>query len=112
MPQNNSNFPKVYRATVTQSGASAPVVTVLENSLGNLVWTRLGVGIYRGTLVNAFVVGAAKCWIMIGSQNTLGFVLVQVTSTDTVSVSTYSDLLGTAIDTVLTDCPMEIRVYA
>lgn len=46
---------KVYRALLTQSGSSAPVATVLENTLGGtVVWTRTSAGIYRGTLASAF----------------------------------------------------------
>lgn len=41
---------KVYTALLTQSGTDAPVATVLENTLGDIVWTRDSVGIYRGTL--------------------------------------------------------------
>ncbi len=45
---------KIYRALLNQTGTSAPVATVLENTLGNIVWTRANVGIYEGTLANAF----------------------------------------------------------
>jgi hypothetical protein len=45
---------KVYRALLTQTGTDAPVATVLENTLGAVVWTYQGVGIYRGLLTNAF----------------------------------------------------------
>ena len=49
------NGVKVYRALLTQSGTSAPTVTVLENTLGGtVVWTRNGAGEYYGTLANAF----------------------------------------------------------
>lgn len=50
--------PKVYKALLTQTGASAPVATVLENTLGGtVVWTRTGVGTYEGTLTGAFTIG-------------------------------------------------------
>lgn len=46
---------KVYRASLTQSGTSAPVATVFENTLGGtVVWTRNAVGDYRATLAGAF----------------------------------------------------------
>lgn len=39
---------KVYTATITQSGVSAPVATVLENTLGGAVtWTYNSVGAYN-----------------------------------------------------------------
>jgi len=47
---------KVYKALLTQSGTSAPVATVLENTLsGTLVWTRASAGNYSGTLTGEFV---------------------------------------------------------
>src|SRR5688572_16305439 len=46
---------KVYVALLTQTGTSAPVATVLENTLGGtVVWARGGTGEYTGTLAGAF----------------------------------------------------------
>lgn len=45
---------KVYTALLTQNGSNSPVATVLENTIGNIVWTRVGPGDYLGTLANAF----------------------------------------------------------
>ena len=45
---------KVYTALLRQSGITDPVVTVLENTIGDIVWTRNNVGYYLGTLSNAF----------------------------------------------------------
>jgi len=50
-----------YTALLTQSGTSAPVATVLENTIGNIVWTRYGVGNYKGTLTGAFVENKTVC---------------------------------------------------
>lgn len=51
----NPNAPKVYKALLTQTGTSAPVATVLENTLGGtVVWTRNGPGQYTGTLSGVF----------------------------------------------------------
>ena len=44
----------VYTARFSQSGTASPVVTVYENTIGNIVWTRLNAGIYKGTLTGAF----------------------------------------------------------
>jgi len=48
------NGVKVYRALLTQSGTDAPNATVLENSVGPAIWTRVGSGDYRLTLAGAF----------------------------------------------------------
>jgi len=49
-----NNGVKVYRALISQSGIESPEAIVLENSIGNIVWTRQYAGIYYGTLNNAF----------------------------------------------------------
>ena len=47
---------KVYTALLSQSGTSAPVATVLENTLGGtVVWSYVSIGQYRGTLTGAFL---------------------------------------------------------
>jgi len=46
--------PKVYKALLTQTGTAAPTAVVLENTLGDIVWTRDGIGQYLGTLSSAF----------------------------------------------------------
>lgn len=47
--------PKVYIALLTQGGTDDPVATVIENTLGGeVVWTRDDIGVYFGTLANAF----------------------------------------------------------
>lgn len=45
---------KVYRALMTQVGTAAPIVNVLENTLGNIVWAYSSTGLYTGTLDGAF----------------------------------------------------------
>lgn len=45
---------KEYVALLTQSGTDAPVATVLSNTIGNIVWTRVNVGSYDGILNGAF----------------------------------------------------------
>ncbi len=56
----------VYTALLTQSGTSAPVATVLENTLGGtVVWSYDVTGSYIGTLSGAFI--PAKTIIMYDS---------------------------------------------
>jgi hypothetical protein len=46
---------KVYTALLNQTGTDAPIATVLENTLGGeVIWSRVGVGIYSAILANAF----------------------------------------------------------
>lgn len=48
---------KVYTALLTQTATASPVATILENTIGNIVFTRNDVGYYTGTLVSAFTAG-------------------------------------------------------
>lgn len=66
----NANFTELYDANsaytkyvcnVNQTGTAAPTVTILENTIGNIVWTRNAVGDYRGTLSGAFPT-ISKVW--------------------------------------------------
>lgn len=46
---------KEYKAYISQIGTSDPTVVVIQNTFANtIVWTRSSVGIYVGTLTNAF----------------------------------------------------------
>ena len=48
----------VYTASLTQSSTSAPVATVLENTLGGtVVWDYNSVGVYTATLSGVFTIG-------------------------------------------------------
>jgi hypothetical protein len=68
--------PKVYKALISQSGASAPVATVLKNTIGDIVWSYDGAGAYIGTLVGAFPEG--KTLLFIGNEPTFDNVSLSV----------------------------------
>ena len=104
----------VYRALMTTSiGGVAPSVTVLENTIGDIVWTYSGSsGVYEGTLTGAFP--AAKCFI----QNASGGSIVVSTSgsgSSTYFVYRNSDNIvrvqTTGGNVALTNLPIEIVVY-
>lgn len=42
---------KIYSALLTQSGTDAPIATVLENTLGDIVWSYYAVGQYQAKLI-------------------------------------------------------------
>lgn len=101
----------VYMGLLTQSGTDAPTVTVLHNSLGGtVVWTRSGVGFYRGTLAGAFdenstIVGGFNNFSFGGQTQTGIF-----SSPDVVYLkSTASD--GTVADDMLDKTPVLIYTY-
>jgi hypothetical protein len=45
---------KVYTALLTQTGTNAPVATVLENTIGNIIWSYDDTGVYLANLLGAF----------------------------------------------------------
>lgn len=98
----------IYRATMTQTGITSPVVTELENTIGAIVWTRTGVGVYTATLAGAFP--ADKTFILISPGNDITeYIAVERTSANVITVKTYINAV--AADVVLTESSIEIRVY-
>lgn len=106
---------KVYTALLTQAASADPVVTVLENNIGNIVWTRNTFGVYTGTLSGAFV--SAKTALFI--QKSVGLaknlfpypkdLWIEYTNTNTITIYTTDDTF--LIDGVLNNTTIEIRVY-
>jgi len=121
---------KSYVALLTQSGTSAPTVTILENTLGTIVWTRLSAGNYYGTLSDAFVAGKT---IIVGNSNAeygdyysynplggagnvAGYYGFARDSKDVILFQTISSSTNNAVEasvllTGSTTVPLEIRVY-
>jgi hypothetical protein len=104
---------KVYTALLTQI-SGAPVATVLENTIGNIVWTRSNAGQYVGTLSGAFVSGKTALFI----QKSVGLAKIQLvpkdlwieyTDANTITIITTDDT--NLIDNVLNNTTIEIRVY-
>ena len=94
---------KVYTALLSQSGTSAPTATVLENTIGAIVWSRSVIGGYFATLSGAFTTDKTSVLITNGSANATYIHGAQV-STSNVNVITVAD---GQID----KATIEIRVY-
>lgn len=108
----------VYVALLNQSGTNAPVAIVLENTLGGtIVWTRTSQGMYIGTLTGVFTLNktfipttiqqGADLWV--GDQTLSEFRHANVNEISAKS----STSAGTALaDSMMINCPIEIRVYS
>jgi hypothetical protein len=97
-----------YTALISQAGTAFPTKTILgTNSIGNIVWTREGVGRYIGTLDKAF---PSKTWKYIESNDDYRteYRIVRV-SDDVIRILTY--LNTTLTDGLLQEASLEIRVY-
>ena len=104
---------KVYTALLTQSGTNAPTATVLENTLGDVVWIRDYEGGYSATSNDLFTFN--KTFVMLTSTgNSYDSDTNFVVPSDDFTINNIS--IGTQVAGVITDgqlelTPIEIRVY-
>lgn len=99
---------KIYTALLTQSGESAPEATILQNSIGTIVWTRQSAGLYRGTLSDTFTQN--KTWACISQSKDSSATTVAVLIGDDDYISVFIDD-GIGGDDYLDNTPIEIRIY-
>ena len=105
--------PAVYRALLNQAGTAAPVATVLENTIGAIVWSRSTDGQYIATLAGAFTTSKTAL-IICTAQDTGSAALVGVIqlSANAVLVSSTFDITsGSNNDDVLSNHFLQILVY-
>ena len=111
---SSTAFPKRYVALLTQTGTSAPVATVLENTLGGtVVWSYSGIGDYNATLAGAFTenktfINPSKICLM-SDGSTSDNVSIIRTSANVINVAT--SILDGGSNGVLTNFPISITVY-
>lgn len=112
-PQPDITLPKipqirVYIAKLTQTSTNSPTVTIIQNTLGNIVWTRDDVGTYIATLNNAFQLN--KTSITIGINDQGGTIHGGRTDNNTIAIYT-TDTSNSASDNILNNCFIEIKAY-
>jgi hypothetical protein len=93
---------KNYVALISQTGTSNPTVKILENTLGNIVWSRNGIGEYSGTLIGAFTTD--KTW-GVSNQYANNNISLYYGNQDVIIL----DILEG--DNLISDLSIEIRVY-
>jgi len=106
---------KVYTALMSQSNSDNPVVKVLHNTLGNIVWTRDQEGIYIGTLSGRFTHNKTVCFATPGSYdgNSVGEINMCTVDVNTVQITVY-DTSGGNTDFLTGgafEVSIEIKVY-
>ncbi|MCD0470498.1 hypothetical protein [Flavobacterium sp. JAS] len=93
---------------MNQSGTGIPTFTVLENSIGSIVWTRSSSGTYTGTLSGAFTSGKVHCTYTNGAANAV----IALNSTTNNTISLYSSTLaGILTDGYIAFGSLTIEVY-
>jgi hypothetical protein len=100
---------KSYVALISQTGTAAPTVTILENTIGDIVWSRNGLGAYSGTLTGAFPSGKVICLSNQIDMPTMTLLLRK--NNDIISINTGTPGTTTIADNILDNTSIEIRVY-
>ena len=108
---------KVYTALFTQYGESAPVATVLENTLGTVTWNYADVGVYTITSSALFTENKTIIFYKDGADVTITGnwrTMVYWNNSSTIYLQTY-DSFNDMTDNgyISSGCPasIEIRVY-
>jgi hypothetical protein len=100
---------KKYIATISQAGIADPTVTVLENTIGDIVWTRIAVGRYHGTLSGAFP-DQDRLYLYLSNSQQNNYVSIFRVSANIIEIITY-DFTNTGQDNMLDYNTIEIRTY-
>lgn len=100
---------KKYVATISQVGTADPTVMVLENTIGDIVWTRAAGGRYQGTLTGAFP-DQDKTYLMVSNTAIDTYIRIFWVSANVVEVRTL-DFTNTLQDGRLSYNTIEIRTY-
>lgn len=111
---NNIGTPsyKVYTALLNQENTDAPTTIILQNTIGNILWSYNGNGNYYGNLTNAFDLN--KTFVLIsqysgGAGLVVDFIAAEVLDSSTIVITTTTD--NVFIDNLLHNVSIEIRVY-
>lgn len=102
-----------YTALLTQTGTDAPVATVLENTIGDIVWTRDSDGLYKGSSNGLFTINKTALFINNSVQNLDTQITFYQELQNEIWIETY--IAGVATDDLLLSngqgVTIEIRVY-
>lgn len=99
---------KVYTALLTQTGTTAPVATVLENTIGDVVLEREDVGQYKAILEGAFTEGKTSATLQSTRARGATYSIKEITDYILIEVT---DATDTGSDDLLENSLFEIRVY-
>lgn len=97
----------VYTALLTVDTGTTTVV-ILENTIGNIIWTNPSNGVLRGTLAASFPI--AKSFVSIGGYSD-NFITGYVPSANFVQITIKDKTGGQTGTPNITNVPLEIRVY-
>lgn len=104
----------VYTAILNQEGLNAPIATVLENTIGNIVWGREGSGYYVATSAEA-AFPEAKTFVVFTHGDTSNSTALSFSagrnSDDRIELTTLISEDNSSADDYVKKSFIEIRVY-
>jgi hypothetical protein len=115
-----SSAVKKYVALLSQSGSDSPTAAIIENSLGDVTWSRVEAGFYRASLFASFTQDST--FVLVSSVDRFDFsppstfthnlFTVAVKSIDANNIDiTVFDSSGNLVDPNIINIPIEILVY-
>lgn len=116
---NNSSSYKVYSILISQEDTFDPTVNILENTLGvTIAWIRAYAGIYNGFTLDTSGIFPADKTVLIIQQQTgnlafpeeSGYKTIYLVNDHQIQLNTLN-YTYTAMDNLLTNTFIEIRVY-
>ena len=110
----NNDVPNNYSDGQLIYNTGAPVVTVLENTIGNIWFTYIQDGYYRANSIDGFTLDKTFCQgITETAEDGTGLIVITVRSNDIDTVNIYSTnpITEVPFNGALLNTPIEIRVY-
>ncbi len=105
---NNTPPYRVYTALLTQSGEDAPVATVLENTIGSLNLSYIGVGYYE---INSNSLFTSDKTFFLYNGVIDGTIQITLNQTDESVLRILTSENNILQDELMFNTPIEIRVY-
>lgn len=99
---------KSYVAKLSQSSTGAPTETVIENTIGSIVWQYDSTGAYTAVLSGAF--GLGNTVVNITNGTNAGLLFARRSSANGVSIQS-TNFSGTLANDIIDQASIEIRVY-
>ena len=100
-----------YVALLAQSGTNDPVATVLENTIGAIVWSRDSTGSYRATLANGFLWSTTWVSATLGYNDNPVAIFWSCENNNVVSITVFNGPPVSADPVDDWTASIEIRVY-
>jgi hypothetical protein len=104
---------QTYVALLTQSGTAAPTAVVLADNIGDITWSRISAGEYKGTPTTPF--NSLNTFVIIGNVEHDYLASAYVNSDGDIVVSTCRTTGGggghSHQDDKLLNSPIEVRIY-